>query len=257
MSWCGVRVGVWLAGGRGVRLGAGWLGGSVLWGLCAPLGLVGRLGVPGVVLFGGLCCGPVFSEGPGLWPWVLWPRLLPLPVSVRWPLLWPGSSPGDRGRGGGLRGYVLGGFLCECSPPSPCRCALLPRCGFWWFVGVSRCGPYGVRFMFLGACASGGRGMPFLRVDPGARRCVLFLCASVSVPSPSGPMGGLLFPCCVALRALSLWAPARHFGPFLAPLPECPFLSLAPPFPVPIPFPVWRWWGGWGACGVPMAQAWG
>ena len=32
VSWCGVRVGVWLAGGRGVRLGAGWLGGSVLWG---------------------------------------------------------------------------------------------------------------------------------------------------------------------------------------------------------------------------------
>ena len=32
VSWCGVRVGVWLAGGWGVRLGVGWLAGSVLWG---------------------------------------------------------------------------------------------------------------------------------------------------------------------------------------------------------------------------------
>ena len=39
--------------------------------------------------------------------------------------------------------------------------ALLPLCGFWWLVGVSRCGPYNVRFLLwcrvLGACAAGGR----------------------------------------------------------------------------------------------------
>ena len=44
MSWCGVRAGVWLAGGWGVQLGVG-----VLLGLCCgclgvPLGLVGRVG---------------------------------------------------------------------------------------------------------------------------------------------------------------------------------------------------------------------
>ena len=118
--------------------------------------------------------------------------------------------------------------------------------------GVVRC-PLGV-----GRCWSLRCGMPFLRVGPGARRCVLFLCASVPVPSPCWPMGGLLLPCCVAPGDLSLWAPACHFGPFLAPLPECPFLSLALPLPVPFLFPVWwRWgWGG-GACGPPMAQAWG
>ena len=66
-------------------------------------------------------------------------------------------------------------------------------------------------------------------------------------------MGGFLLPCCVASGALSLCAPACHFGPFLAPLLECPFLSLALPLPVPLPFPPWWWWGGVGACGAPMA----
>ena len=55
------------------------------------------------------------------------------------------------------------------------------------------------------------------------------------------------------LGALSLWAPACHFGPFRALLPECPSLSVALPLHVPFPFPVWWWWGGGGA---PMAQAW-
>ena len=96
------------------------------------------------------------------------------------------------------------------------------------------------------------RGMPFLCVGPGARRDVLFLCASVPVPSPSWSLGGFLLPRCVASGALSLWAPACHLGPFRAPLPECPSLPLALPLPVPFAFPVWWWWGGGGA---PMAQA--
>ena len=44
MSWCGVRAGVWLAGGWGVRLGVGVLLGPCCGGLGVPLGLVGRVG---------------------------------------------------------------------------------------------------------------------------------------------------------------------------------------------------------------------
>ena len=65
MSWCGVRVGVWLAGGWGVRLGVGGSLGPCCGGLGVPLGLVGRVGARGVALPGGLCLGPVSSEGPG------------------------------------------------------------------------------------------------------------------------------------------------------------------------------------------------
>ena len=65
MSWCRVPAGVWLAGGWGVQLGVGvslcpWCG-----GMGAPLGLVGRVGVRGVALPGGLCLGPVPSGGSG------------------------------------------------------------------------------------------------------------------------------------------------------------------------------------------------
>ena len=65
MSWCGVRAGVWLAGGAGVRLGVGVSLGPCCGGLGVPLRLVGRVGVPGVALPGGLCLGPVSSGGPG------------------------------------------------------------------------------------------------------------------------------------------------------------------------------------------------
>ena len=64
MSWCGVRAGVWLAGGLGVRLGAGVSLGSCCVGLGVPLGLVGRVGVRGVALPGALCLGLVSSGGP-------------------------------------------------------------------------------------------------------------------------------------------------------------------------------------------------
>ena len=117
--------------------------------------------------------------------------------------------------------------------------------------GVVRCP------LEVGLCWSLCRGMPFLRVGPGAPRCVFFSCASVSVLFASWPMAGVLLPCCVAPSALCLWAPARHFGPFLAPLPEFPFLYLALPLPAPFPYPLWRWWGGGGVCGALMAQAWG
>ena len=44
MSWCGVRAGVWLAGGWVVRLGVGVSLGPWCGGLGVPLGLVGRVG---------------------------------------------------------------------------------------------------------------------------------------------------------------------------------------------------------------------
>ena len=88
--------------------------------------------------------------------------------------------------------------------------------------------------------------MPFLRVGPGARRDVVFLCAPVPSPSPSSPLDGFLLQRCVAPGALSLWAPARHLGRFHAPLPECPSLPLALPLPVPFTFPGCWWWGGGG-----------
>ena len=65
VSRCGVRAGVWLAGGWGVRLGVGVSLGPCCGGLGMPLGLVGRVGVRGVALPGGLCLGPVSSGGFG------------------------------------------------------------------------------------------------------------------------------------------------------------------------------------------------
>ena len=65
MSWCGVRVGVWLAAGWGVQLGVGGSLGACRGGLGVPLGLAGRLRVRGVALPGGLYLGPVSSGGPG------------------------------------------------------------------------------------------------------------------------------------------------------------------------------------------------
>ena len=47
-------------------------------------------------------------------------------------------------------------------------------------------------------------GMPFLRVGPGARRGVLFLCVVVPVPATSWPLGGFLPPRCVPSGAVSL-----------------------------------------------------
>ena len=53
MSLCGVRVGLWLAGGSGMLLGVGGSLGPCRGGLHVPLGLVGRVGVRGVALSGG------------------------------------------------------------------------------------------------------------------------------------------------------------------------------------------------------------
>ena len=65
MSWCGVRAGVWLAGCCGLRLGVVVSLGPCCGGLGVPLGLVGRVGVRGVALPGGLCLGPVSTGRPG------------------------------------------------------------------------------------------------------------------------------------------------------------------------------------------------
>ena len=141
--------------------------------------------------------------------------------------------------------------------------------GWWVCAGVIRtasdscfggacwgCASPGVvrRSLGLGRRWSLRRGMPFLGVGRGACGGVLFLCASVHALARSWSLGGFLTPCCVAFGALPLWAPAPHLGPLRAPLPECPFPSLALPLPVPFPFPVWWWWAGGGA---PMAHAWG
>ena len=50
MSWCGVRAGVWPAGGSGVRLGVGGSLGPCCGGLGVPLGLVGRVGLREILL---------------------------------------------------------------------------------------------------------------------------------------------------------------------------------------------------------------
>ena len=66
MSWCGVRAGVWLAGGWGVRLDVGGSLGPCCGGLGVPLGLVGRVGRS---RDGPLGCPP---WGPVPWSRVLW-----------------------------------------------------------------------------------------------------------------------------------------------------------------------------------------
>ena len=224
-------------------------------GTCAlvscPLGvLASSPGCRGRVLFllwclcGGPCCG--------------WGRRL----AVR---AWWWAARGFSRR-------LLGG----CSPYSGCGCALPPLCGFRWLVGVCRCVPYGVRSVLWrrvlaglrlwgshsvrwgrGRCLSLLCGAPFRCVRPGARRCVLSPCATVPGPSPSWPVGGFLLPCCVAPGALFMWASACYLGSLLARLLGCPFPSLALPLPVRFPFPVWWCLGGGGACGAPMAHAWG
>ena len=65
MSWCGERGGAWLVGGWGVRSGEGGSLGLCCAGPGVPLGPVGRVGVRGVALPGGLCRGPVSSGGSG------------------------------------------------------------------------------------------------------------------------------------------------------------------------------------------------
>ena len=139
--------------------------------------------------------------------------------------------------------------------------------GAWWVcAGVIRtasdssfggacwgCASPGVvrRSLGVGRRWSLRRGMPFLGVGCGACRGVLLLYASVPAPAPSWSLGGFLPPRCVAFGALSLSAPAPHLGSFRAPLPECPFPSLALPLPLPFPFPVWWWWGGGGGADGP------
>ena len=91
MSWCGVRAGVWLASGWGVRLGVGVSLGPCSGGLGVPLGLVGRVG----------------QSRDGLWacpPWgpVPWSRVL-----------------------SGLRSLVLGAAAVPSSSSGPCEVALV------------------------------------------------------------------------------------------------------------------------------------
>ena len=197
----------------------------------------------------------------------MWPCLRPLPVLVRWPLWWPGSSPGGEGVVAGCAAvFPAASSVGEVrSPPVGVPSIPCVVSGGWWAcAGViptasdscfgGMCwgrAPPGVlrRPLGVGRRWSLRRGMPFLCVGPGARRDVHFLCASVPVPAPSWPFGGSLPPRCVASGALLLWAPASHLGPFRGPLPECPFLSLV--LPVPCPFPSRCGGGGVGGGGWP------
>ena len=107
-----------------------------------------------------------------------------------------------RGRGGGLRGGVLGASFSGCSPFFPCGCALLPLCGVQWSVGVSP-----VRFV---------------------RRQVRGSAACLGGRAPSAA-GGETVLVLVLGRALPVCAP---WCPSLRPLPLChgpwsvPFLAL-------------------------------
>ena len=148
--WCRTWAEVMrLAGGRGARLGVVWVSGSVLQGSGCAVRVVGSGGCP-------RGCPP---WAPVRWSSVLWGSLPPVlgVVAVS------SSSSGActvacvvvldaarviawrRGCGPDMRGGVFGGFFGGCNPFFPCGCALLPLCGVWWSVGVSRCGSCGVR----------------------------------------------------------------------------------------------------------------
>ena len=156
----GSVAGWWLGGAVGV----GRLAGPVLWGSAFAARAGGSMDR---CLRG---CPPL---GPVLWSRALW-GFLPLGLgAVAGPSSYSGACEVALavagvvacrwGRGGGLCGGVPGVFLCGCSPFSPCGCALIPLCGFRRLVGVSRCCPYGVRFVFrrrmLGACTSRGQAL--------------------------------------------------------------------------------------------------
>ena len=159
MSWCGLRAGMWLAGGWGVRLGVGVSLGPCCGGLGVPLGLVGRVGRSRDGPWG---CPP---WGPVPWSRVLWGfRSLVLGVAAvlssssgacEVALVAAGVVAWRSGRGGAPCGGVPCGFLCGCGPFSPCRCALHSPCGFQWPVGVRWCDPHGVRCL-LRWCVLGG-----------------------------------------------------------------------------------------------------
>ena len=149
-----------------------------------------------------------------------------------------------------------------CGLFSPCRCALHPPCGLRWLVGVRWCDLYGVRCL-LRRCVLGGappgvvqrsvgvgrgwsprRGMPFLGVGRGVCRGALFLRASVPAPAPSLFLGSFLPPCGFSSGALSLWVPARTWGPSVPSCLSAPWCPL--PSPCPCPSPSWCGGGGVG-----------
>ena len=145
----------------GVAVRCGWVAGSVLCGS----------GCAARARWSGRCPWDCPPWGPVPWSRVLWGSrslvlgavAVPLSPSgaCEMALVLAGVVAWRCGRGGGLRGAVPSGFLCGCSPFSPCRWALHPLCGFRWLVGVCRCPPYCVRFALrrrvLGACAPRGR----------------------------------------------------------------------------------------------------
>ena len=113
----------------------------------------------------------------------------------------------------------FGGVCSGRAPPGVVRCAL----------GVERC-----RSLCGGSSSCVWALVPVVVSSFSAPRS-LFL-----------PLRGAWVVSCSHVVSLPVPCPCRHFGPFLAPLPECPFLSLALPLPVPFPFLVWWWWGGGG-----------
>ena len=222
MLWCGVRVGVWLAGGWGLLLGVAGSLGPCCGGLGLPPGLVGRVGVRGVALPGGLCL-----QSRVLWgSWSLALVAVAVPSSssgaCEVPLWQPGSLPGGEG--------VVVHRVAVFPTASSVGVARSPRVGVpsilrvvsggWWVCAGVICTVSDS--CFDGACwgcASPGvvrhslgvgrrwslrRGMPFVVLGRGACRGALFLCASVPAPAPLWSLGGFLPPLCVPSGASSL-----------------------------------------------------
>ena len=253
VSWCGVQVESWLVGGWGVRSGVGSSLGSCCGGLGVPLGPVGRVGVRGVALPGGLCRGPVSSWGPSPWPWALWPCLHPLPVPVRWPLWWPGLSPGGEG--------LVAGCAAAFPVASSMGVARSPRAGVPSVPCLVSAGWRACAGVFRMASDSRFGGVCWGRASPGVVRrpqgvggagpsvvvcpsCVWVLvpAATSSFPAPRSlfpPLPGPWVVSCSHVVSLPVPCPYGRLPVTLgASVPPCQSVPLCPlPSPCPCPFP--------------------
>ena len=246
--------------GRLVVGGCGQVGGSLgPWcgGLGVPLGPVGQVGVRGVALPGGLCRGPVSSGGPSPYPSALWRCLRPLLVPVRWPLWWPGSSPGGEGVVVGCAAvFPVGSSVAVARSPragvAPLPCVVS---GGWWACAGVICMASDSRLG--GVCwgrASPGvvrRPLGVEGAGPSVVVCpscgwVLVPAAMSSFPAPRSlfpPLPGLWVVSCSHVVSLPVPCPYGRLPVTLgASVPPCRSVPLCPfPLPLPVPFPFLVW----------------